>query len=366
MMPDMLRIGVAGCGRVFERFHLPALKDSPLWQLSAVCDLDPDRQQWAARAAPVSAVFGSLDQMLDKVELDALLIAAPPEQQAALAAKAVDRGLHLLIEKPGGRNLADAEQIARVAAGSDRVLWVAFNRRFNPNYAVMRDMLATNSPPANADFRFELSFSVTEWRSVSGYLGDSELGGDVLRDLASHQLDLLAWIFSSPVTAVRCRAWQRRNPGMERLEYEVRLANGAAIPCLAEHGERYRESLAIKLDGGSMLSYPTGLVKAGFGSGQALQRWAKLRYWIDRKLIRVGMLPDPLWISFRNQLQAFAAAIQGRKPSVAGSSVESVLMTHRAMQLILDGRESMGEWRTLTVIPGIGRMALGARLDVEK
>jgi hypothetical protein len=55
-----LRIGVAGCGRFFERFHLPALRISRHWQLVAACDTSPERRQWAE-----SSRRRSVDHSLD-------------------------------------------------------------------------------------------------------------------------------------------------------------------------------------------------------------------------------------------------------------------------------------------------------------
>ena len=343
-----MRLGVVGCGRAFEHFHLPALRASFRWELVAVCDSDPRRRKWAERTSPGLAGFNSLKQMLHQAELDAVLIATPPRAHTVLAAEAIDRGLHVLVEKPGGRSLADGEKLAALGAHPDRVLWIGYNRRFNPNYQAIRDMLRVAPPSAGAVIRLDLSLSVMDWDSISGYLGEGNQGGDVVRDVVSHQLDLLAWMFASPVASVRSRTWDKNGPAAERLVYEVRLETGVRIQCLAEHGVRYRESFAVEVGNRKLLSHPTGRVTTERGSWGALKEWAKLRYWIDRKLIRIGMLADPQELSYKFQLEAFAKAVRGERPSVTGSSVDSLLMTHRAMNAMLNGRGSPGEWQTVT------------------
>ena len=348
-MTDPLRLGIVGCGRVVERFHLPAIRSSHRWQIGALCDSDPDRRKWAERAAPGAAVFGALTQMLDHDDLDAVLIASPPSLHVELATEAVDRGLHVLIEKPGGRSPADAEQLARIAARSNRVVWVGFNRRFKPTHQSARDFVAASFPVSGAVATYDLAFSVTEWDSITGYLGIPDRGGGAVHDLASHQIDLLSWMFSSPVTAVRCRLWQRPTPDLERIEYDVRLAMGLTIRCTAAHGEGYREALYIEGESESVLSYPTGLLRSRGGNRRALQRWAKVRYWIDRKLIRVRMLADPLQRSFRGQLEAFAVAIRGGRPIVSGRVENTLVMTHRAMQALIDGRDLTDEWQAVAL-----------------
>ena len=269
-------------------------------------------------------------------------------QRTRLASRAIDRGAHVLIEKPGGRNIDDAEEIARLGAQSEKVIWVGYNRRFNPSYRSIRDMLKRFPTPAGAIVSFESSLSVVDWSSISGYLGESNQGGDVVRDLVSHQLDLLAWVFSSPVISVRCQTWDQNGAAAEWLIYDVRLGTGVTIQCLAEHGERYRESLAIEIGKQKLLSYPTGLLRTERANWRALELWAEVRYWIDRKLIRAGMLADPQQLSYHDQLEAFATAVRGGRPKVKGTSGDSLLMTYQSMRALLEGRAALGEWRPAT------------------
>ena len=49
---ERLRLGVVGCGRVFERYHLPALRRSRDWEIAAVCDRLPERLDRARGACP--------------------------------------------------------------------------------------------------------------------------------------------------------------------------------------------------------------------------------------------------------------------------------------------------------------------------
>lgn len=347
MTGDRLRLGVVGCGRVFEQFHLPALKASQDWNLSAVCDSDTHRLHWAGQALADMPTYPSVDQMLDKVELDAVLIATPPITHTILATEAIDRGLHVLLEKPGGRTLADATKLKGLASRFSGVIWIGYNRRFNPNYQVIQEMIEKAPLSEDAVLHFDLSFSVDDWDSFSGYLGDEDQGGGVVRDVASHQLDLLSWVFAAPVTAVRARTWDKNGPAAERVTYDIRVESGIVIRCLAEHGESYRETLALEDANRSLLSYPTGVQSTSKSSLTALRRWSGPRYWIDRKLIRTGMRVDLSQLAYSGQLEGFASAIRGEQISITASDMDSIVATHRAMDALIESCDSPSEWRAV-------------------
>lgn len=348
-MGERLRLGVAGCGRVFEQFHFPALKASVDWKLSAVCDINAHRLEWVTLAQPDVATHRSINNMMDQAEIDAVLIATPPTTHTMLSAQVIDRGLHVLLEKPGGHSLADATKLEGIASRFSGVIWVGFNRRFNPNYHVMQETLEGTQPSENAIIRFDLSFSVDDWDSFSGYLGDQRQGGGVAHDVASHQLDLLAWVFSSPVAAVRVQTWDHNDAGAERLTYEVRLGSGVLIHCQAEHGQRYRESLAFDNGSTTLMSFPTGVLSTKRAGLPMLKRWSRIRYWIDRKLIREGMGIDPLRRAYSSQLREFAAAIRGERIAIEGSRMHEVVATHQAIEALIDSWNSRGQWRTVVL-----------------
>ena len=342
-----LRFCVIGCGRVFEQFHMPAIRVSEHWDLRAVCDSDLHRRQWIGQVLPDMPTYSSVHQMLNEVELDAALIASPPTSHTMLFTQIIGRGLHVLLEKPGGHTLADATKLHELASRSSRVIWIGYNRRFNPNYRLIQEIIERTPPSEGAVFGFDLSLSVEDWASFSGYLGDENLGGGVVRDVVSHQLDLLAWMFTSPVIAVRARAWDQTRPVAERLTFDIRLESDIVIHCHAEHGTSYRESLTFEDANRSLLTFPTGVLTTGKAKMKALKRLSRPRYWFDRKLIRMGLRVDPSQLAYRDQLEGFAAAIRGKRLSTRGTSVPEGIATHRAMDALVDGWGLPGEWRTV-------------------
>src|SRR4051812_34714080 len=95
-----LRLGVIGCGRGFERVHLPAISRIPEISLAAACDTDHHRLEWGKHRAAPPALFGNPGELLGYQGLEAVLVLTPPPSHALNVIEALQAGLHVLVEKP--------------------------------------------------------------------------------------------------------------------------------------------------------------------------------------------------------------------------------------------------------------------------
>jgi D-apiose dehydrogenase len=128
-----VRVGLAGAGWVTQH-HLEAW--SRLAGRAVVCAVaDPDAGAARGRAGTfgVTAVYDSVDAMLDAERLDAIDVATPRETHAAICRKAADRGLAILCQKPLAPTFAEAESLV-MDIGNRARLMVHENWRFRPHY----------------------------------------------------------------------------------------------------------------------------------------------------------------------------------------------------------------------------------------
>ena len=172
---------LVGCGKIGTVGHLPALKelqDQGLVQVTAA-DADP------AKANAASATFGFTavtDWEQAAGEVDAVSVCLPPGPNAVVAAAAARRGLHVLCEKPPGRNLEQAAEMAAAAAAHPAaVTMVGFNRRFNSLYRRALDASLALGPPTSFYGRFS--------RNGLGSAPD-DTATDWILSSSSHALDL--------------------------------------------------------------------------------------------------------------------------------------------------------------------------------
>ena len=129
---DKVRVGVIGAGGMAHAVHLPSLDRIPEAQVVAICDLVPERAASAAAKHAIPKVYPIHDQMLEHEDLDAILCLCEPDRQFRPALDALTAGKHVLLEKPPGLTLFQARTLMRAARQHNRILQVAFNRRFIP------------------------------------------------------------------------------------------------------------------------------------------------------------------------------------------------------------------------------------------
>jgi predicted dehydrogenase len=176
------RLGVAviGVGHLGSR-HAGRLRASPLFDLTAVYDQDPERAQseaarWETQAAP------SLEAAIDRAQ--AVVVATSTSSHFQAADAALRAGRHVLVEKPITGRVADAEALVARATSAGVVLQVGQVERFNP---AIRGLIGRVPRP----------LFVESHRLAS--LVPRNLDLDVVEDLMVHDLDLtLAFVNEEP------------------------------------------------------------------------------------------------------------------------------------------------------------------------
>ncbi len=135
------RIGVIGCGWWATYAHLPALVTRRDTSVVAVADADERRARAGAEAFGVPRCFASGEELLDAVELDAVIIATPNRHHYDLARRALERGLHVLVEKPMTIDPAEARALAVLARERGRELVVGYPMHYNKHALALRDVI---------------------------------------------------------------------------------------------------------------------------------------------------------------------------------------------------------------------------------
>jgi predicted dehydrogenase len=295
---------------VFERFHQPALLGSPDWELVGAVDIRPARLRWLSSVQPGLPVAESLGALPDTGRLDAVLIATPPESHCALGAEVLRRGSHLLVEKPLALQLGEAESLVTLAEHLGRQVWVGFNRRFRSGYGELRRCLQELAPGRILGLDFELHTDPRRWDAITRSAIDPEARGGLIDDLACHQLDLVPWLLSQPVDAVRAR-YLRREPGASVVEIGLRLRGGMEARCRAGHGTLQLEQITADLGDRLLVAGPGGLV----GTTRALAPLAGRRLGVmaaaDAIRRRLARRPKATVETIRRQHALWAAGVRG-------------------------------------------------------
>jgi len=184
---DPLRVGVVGVG-VMGSNHARVLAGMPGIQLVGVAD--PDRQQarFVAGALGTAAV-DDLEALLP-LGVDAATIAAPTHLHHDLALACIQRGIHVLVEKPIASNPEEGRRIVAAARRAGVTLMVGHVERFNPAVETIKEAIRGEEI---------LSISITRVGPFPPRM--SNVG--VVIDLAVHDIDLIRWFTDSDIVDVQ-------------------------------------------------------------------------------------------------------------------------------------------------------------------
>lgn len=136
-----LNIGVLGAGPIAQIAHFEACNKARNVQLHAVCDLSDALLQRAKMLHEPQVIYQNYDDMLADPQVEAVLIATTDAFHVPLAQKAVNAGKHVFVEKPLGVTIEESEALRRQLAGTNLVLQVGTNRRFDPALAYARQFV---------------------------------------------------------------------------------------------------------------------------------------------------------------------------------------------------------------------------------
>ncbi len=231
-MPSALQVAVCGAGsfgqnhiRVYRQLeqdgnpvHLAAIIDPAL--AGPAADLSSRPQQSGAEghafSSPPPRSFPSPEACFaamasGELKLDAVSICTPTSTHAAIASDALAAGLHILVEKPITRTLAEADSLIAMAQEKNRILQVGHLERFNP--AVQAFL-----PHLNRPMFFEAHrLSIFTPRS---------LDVDVVLDLMVHDLDVVLTFAKSPVREIRAVGLPILSPKTDIANVRVEFDSG--------------------------------------------------------------------------------------------------------------------------------------------
>jgi len=198
----MLRFGIVGFG-IMGKNHARSFWNGeiPGAVLSAVCDTDPAALAFAKENDANIKTFDNISAMLDSGEIDAVLVATPHYDHPIIAMEAMDKKIHVLIEKPAGVFTKNVREVNKKAETAGVVFGIMYQTRTNPVYQKMREMVQNGELGAIR----RTSWLITDWYRSQAYYDNGGWratwggeGGGVLINQCPHNLDLWQWICGMP------------------------------------------------------------------------------------------------------------------------------------------------------------------------
>ena len=303
----MLRFGLLGAGRIGQ-IHGANIAGLPASQLVAVADADPKAA--ASLGERTGAAVRSIDAIMSAGDIDAVLIATPTDTHADLIEAAARAGKAILCEKPVDLASARIEACLDVVAAAKVPLMIGFNRRFDPNFAALRDRVASGAIGA-----VEI-VTVISRDPVPPPISYIERSGGLFRDMMIHDFDMARFLL-----------------GEEPVEVH---AYGSALvdPAIGRAGDVDTATVMMRTDSGKLAQISNSR-RASYGYDQRIEvhgsegmaRAGNIHETTVEIAGKAGFTEDPVQNFFleryaqayRNELKAFVEAVEdGIAPNPSG------------------------------------------------
>lgn len=199
---EKIRLGLVGVGNMGTS-HVMKLMDGEVnrCELVAICDINQKRiDAMTKKYGDQLNYYTAYDEFLNH-DMDAVLIATPHYDHPVMGMAALEKDLHILVEKPIGVYTKAVEELNQKAEDSGKVFGIMYNQRTNPLYQKARDLIRRGE----LGELVRVHWTITNWYRSQRYYSSGGWratwegeGGGVLINQCPHQIDLLQWMCGMP------------------------------------------------------------------------------------------------------------------------------------------------------------------------
>ena len=184
-----LGVAIVGCGLIGQK-RARVLAGA---RLVACADIHRERADALARTAPGATAAGDWRTVIDRADVDIVVVATTNDRLADISCAAVAAGKHVLVEKPAGRSVAEIDAVIEAAMRCHRLVRVGFNHRYHPALLKARELFESGALGEMMFVRGRYGHGGRigydkEWRADSAISG----GGELI-DQGVHLIDLSRW-----------------------------------------------------------------------------------------------------------------------------------------------------------------------------
>ena len=347
-------VAVVGTGRLGQ-VHARILSELDLCDLVAVVDHDIDRAREVAErhssSTTQTAAFATIEELLDaraKDELFAAVVAVPTSAHHDVASRLIDRGVHVLVEKPISRSVDEARDLVDRADVANVTLMVGHSERFNP---VIRALDGRELAPRFIDSQRVSPFPFR----------GSDVG--VVLDMMIHDIDIILHLVRSPVVDVHAVGvaviGEKEDLANARLLFENGSVANATASRLALKTERrirlFSDDVYVSLDcqakSGRIIRPGPGLTESGLTPTEVFAQITNPLELMHRRLVQTETLDivdeEPLLAEDRAFLQAATAGtpapVSGHDGLAAVETAERIVAAIDKSSARASGEKSDGD-----------------------
>ncbi|HRQ53253.1 MAG TPA: Gfo/Idh/MocA family oxidoreductase [Ignavibacteriaceae bacterium] len=330
---DKVKIGIIGLGGVAQLVHLPNLSKISSADLTAVAEVNKNRLLTISDKFNVKEKYINYKEMLEKSNIDAVIIATPTSTHTDIAIDCLNAGKDVLVEKPLARTYTEAKKIVDAAKKNKKKLMVGMNLRYRPDTMLLRSFI--NTKEIGEPFYIKCGWIRKQSSSQKWFTKKEQSGGGVIFDLGIHLLDLALWLLDYPeITSVSSQNFYHNTKSVEDTSIScIKCDNSAVI------NMEVSWSLPVEKDHFFLDVYGT---KGSFSSNP-FRLYKKVEN--DYINLTPTQVDNPTVLfkkSYLNELKSFIGAIKGLNPVFSpGEEAMQRMKIIEAMYLSADKKQEI-------------------------
>jgi len=194
-MNDKMRLGIVGFG-FMGHCDADMMKTFDEIDLVAVADTNPDQ---LADAPEGVETYGSIEEMLEKADINVVMISVPNPLHLEMVEKCAKAGKHIICEKPAAMSVAEFDKMVEVTKEAGVIFTIHQQRRFDTDFRIMKEVYDNKLVG-------DMYVIKSQLYGFNGYMHDwhvyPEMGGGMLYDWGVHLIDQILWMVDSKITSI--------------------------------------------------------------------------------------------------------------------------------------------------------------------
>lgn len=192
---QLVKVGLCAFGMSGKVFHAPFLKEHPGFFISAIVERNKEESK---EKYPEAEIYRSVEEMLENADIELVVVNTPVQTHFDYAKMALEAGKNVVVEKPFTVNVAEAEELAKLAEEKKLFVSVYQNRRFDRDYLQVQKIINEEKLGNIKEVEIRFDRFRTEPSGKAHKENPEAVGSGSLHDLGSHLVDQAVQYFGFP------------------------------------------------------------------------------------------------------------------------------------------------------------------------
>lgn len=194
-MNKKIKWGVLSTAYIATEQVIPAMLKSNYCEIIAIASRNIDKAKTAANKFNIPNSYGSYEEILANEEIEAVYIPLPNHLHVPWAIKALNAGKHILLEKPIGLNITEAQELLEKSKKHPELkIMEAFMYKFHPQWIKVKQLVDEGAIGTLKNIQSSFSFYDDNPESITN---KSEMGGGSLMDIGCYSISLSRLLFKA-------------------------------------------------------------------------------------------------------------------------------------------------------------------------